>query len=515
MSHEIDYLALIQKLAVGWDASITAAPSDLARRWIHGLSGEAEIKQVTANLVYFVADLSHVHLSRMDEVRCLLVGGSPATAEGLVREVLRSHGAPGRRFVVQALSSASCNALRGLQIAYSPLVLGPEFLQKLLVPSDGCHLLTMALREQFSLSSLNPYSITLSATGSMFFGRERELRRLLDDGDSLAVVGPMRIGKTSLLKQYVRTGCSKRNPWALHSSFVDCYESAQKTSDSVARTIAMSLDPSSRANRTTSSDLVPFLRHCSHRLGHPVNLLLDEVDEVCGLEVFDLLTEAAKNGHIRMILCGRGALFRRTSAGLIKGRLEVVRLEPLDIAPARKLIFEPLEALGFAFEDRSALEKRLLHLSGRLPHVLQYYGRKLVEVAIEAKTSLLTSNHLELLRSDLATAEYVTSAVRDLRDADLRFVALALLKKDPGSVTPSDVHRIAEDGGLTLNYQRCLDICNDLVINGILIWEGSSYRIAMGALPDYARDLGYLSKGLDEARATLDRKGTASGGGMG
>ncbi|MEZ4613924.1 MAG: hypothetical protein R2867_00215 [Caldilineaceae bacterium] len=57
------------------------------------------------------------------------------------------------------------------------------------------------LSQQVSLSVLSPYETSKPVTGSRFFGREAEVRRIISSDANFAIMGIRRIGKTSLLKE--------------------------------------------------------------------------------------------------------------------------------------------------------------------------------------------------------------------------------------------------------------------------------------------------------------------------
>jgi len=58
------------------------------------------------------------------------------------------------------------------------------------------------LAAQLDLSLLTPYETSKPVTGSRFFGREFEIRRILQTGDTnFAIMGIRRIGKTSLMRE--------------------------------------------------------------------------------------------------------------------------------------------------------------------------------------------------------------------------------------------------------------------------------------------------------------------------
>jgi hypothetical protein len=324
---------------------------------------------------------------------------------------------------------------------------------------------------------------------------------------SFAIAGPSRIGKTSLVKRHQKELTRLRHPSALATFYVDCYACGENKPDGLARTIAMEIDGSSRSARMKLDDLMNFLRFQSHvRLGRPVELILDEVDEVCQSSVMGELARAARMGICRLILCGRGALLHTmlNQNSLLASRLELLRLEPLDERAARLLLLEPLLDFGLRVEEPDRLAEAVFGLTGRLPHLLQYYGRRLLELALQQRSETVSPRDIETLRWDFEAAQYFTSPLADLKDPRSRLVAFSILNANGGQFTVPEVLDLAARAGLRdLHHLEAFQICNDLVINNVLAWDKGSFRVANEALRYYARQLGFLDRVLEEARREL------------
>lgn len=495
--------SLMKSLAAGWTATQYSSAQGFVASWQASLSTTAKIEQVAENSLRFVTDLSSFHLRGLDSVPCLLVGGSDANTATAARTFYAQTGAPGGVPFILALSDAFYQQLRQDLPSAFCLVLSPGQIKELLESGSARQMLRAFLMEQIPKRHLIPYTILQPVEGAMFFGRRNELARLRDQpGVSFAIAGPSRLGKSSLLRQYRREAIRSADPRVARMFYISFYDCSERTMYGMARFLAMRIAPSRLSNRLAEEDLVSFLHYQSSRLGGPLELLLDEVDEVCQSEAFRSLGTAARRGFCRLVLCGRGVLLRMilASQSPLNCRLELVRLEPLDPDSARGLLVEPLVELGFAIREPECFIEQVFRLTGRLPHLLQFYGNRLANLAIDQNSDTISLKQVETLAADFQTAQYFTNPLSDLGSADARLVALSLLEFHDRDLSVPFVQGIAEGEGLRLDHARTLDICNELVINNVLVWSDNSYRIASEALYSYARDLGFLASGLREAR---------------
>lgn len=486
----------VTQIAHGWsEAQPQIALSFLSKLQVC-LSSHTEQRGTLENGLSFVLDLSQIRLKGMGEVHCRLTSGSSPVAEEGLLKYYRGVVAPGRVIMIFAASQpaheAAVNALAGT----SCVVIGPAGIRDLLESKDPISLMRQALRERIPIGSLSPYSILLSAEGNMFYGRTSELRRLRDEETvSFGLVGPGRIGKTSLVKEYRRSLVRARNPLTQATFYVDFLDAPEKTPSGYVRHLALAIENSNRSYRTTPEDLSYFLKYQSSRLGFILNLLLDEVDDVCANpEVIQALAHAAREGFVRLVMSGKGNLLKvATDPGShLAERLELMRLPPLDETAAMGLILEPLSELGIRIQEQNQVVRHILRMTGCAPHLIQLYLSRLIESVLESKTRDVTQTHLDRLRWDFELAQYAVSPLQELKDPQAKALAKSLLQEAPATWTPRSIQGIAERQGLKLEIEQTISLCNQLVINHILTWKQGNYTLANEALRFYAEQLGLI-----------------------
>lgn len=322
---------LLERLDAGWSPSHPEPLVEILRFWSEFL-GPAEVLEIGLNAALWSADLGAIRLRGTDDIRCIALAADGARPTEAAVALARKAAAPGRLVVVLAFSKqADCDVHKGFRES-GCLCLGSREIRAMFDDGSPRQALAREMLCQLSPWSLIPYSILLSAQGNMFYGRDLELRRLTDEKQvSFAIAGPGRIGKTSLVKHYRRQLVQRRDPRALSSFHLGCYPYQGKSPDEVCRAIAMEIENSRRSDRRIADDLVQFLRYqCHSRLGGPIEIVLDETDEICRGESVERLMVAAKQGYCRLILCGRGVLLRTMNDpdSLLVSRLDLIRLEP-------------------------------------------------------------------------------------------------------------------------------------------------------------------------------------------
>lgn len=515
-----EFNQLVENLAGGWQPDHAKSALELVNQWRINLKASVHFRQgeqgdVARNTVRFVTHLSEIHLRGMNEVPCLLIGGDGS--DGAL-DFWRKSAGPGRLPFILALSDKAYYQAEQIVTEQRGLLLSAAQIRQLVSSPDPRGFLKSQIHKQIAKQRLIPYDFLKSAEGGMFFGRRNELNRLRhEDGTSFAIAGPGKVGKSSLIKQYRSVMLRERDARATLRFYVDFYDCRDTSPDGVARFFAMKIDPSKQSNRMTADGLLDFLRYQSFRSGGTsLDLLLDEVDEVCNGEAFKMLGEAAKLGHCRLVLCGKGALLRMMldKDSPLRGRLELVQLEPLDEHSARRLILEPLADLGLEISDPELLINRVFRLTGRLPHLLQLYGKKLASLAIEEESDRITINHIETLKWDFGVAQIFTEPVRNLTDPEARLIALLLLQEGKGSsedISIQTVQKLAARESLEYDLNHLTEICNELVISNVLAWSNGRYRIANEALFDYAHNLGLLEASeIEQARQIVRAQHTTN-----
>jgi hypothetical protein len=497
---------LVGSLSGAWQPGHYLLAQELAHRWKTRLKTEVEIKAQDENAVRFVTDLSEIRLRGMNEVPCLMLSGG----EKVLRDFWQKSAGAGKLPFILALSEKAYEQAKAEVAEARGLALSAEMIRQILDASDSRETLKRILREQIPRQRLVPYEFLLSAEGGMFFGRGHELDRLrYNDNSSFAVVGPSKIGKTSLIRQYRYLMARNRGASSSARIYIDFYNCHDTTGDGVARFFAAKIESSQRSNRMTGSGLVDFLRYQQGLHKGPLDLLLDEVDEVCHSEAFEYLGEAAKLGYCRLALCGKGSLLKlmSTKKSPLEGRLELIRLEPLDPQAARKLILQPLADLGFQISEPDQLVERIFRLTGRIPHLIQLVCKQLATSAIEEGAETISVDRFEAVKWDFAIASVFTNPLRHLANSaspESYLLALMILRDGRREFPVQAIRALAAKQDLELDSLRTEELCNDLFINNILSWNQGKYCLANEGLKFYLSERGMLTDtALDEARRAL------------
>jgi hypothetical protein len=452
--------------------------------------------EVSENIFRFTLDLSCIRLRGMEDVPCFLAGGASPDVADQLRTIVRAKATPAV-CLIWTTSDRMYDLLVDGTTGQRCVVMGRDQIRRL-HGADPLDTLTRQIRTALPRRSLIPYDILLSATGGMFYGRFEELSRLCEeDLTSFAIVGPGRVGKTSLVKSYIRWLAQERPERRSATFLIDLMACPNKSADGYASFIASRISPR-RGRGVGSAELATVMSDQANAMKQSINLILDEADDIClDRSVLMTLGIAARDGAVRVVLCGKGDLFRTVldQSSHFANRLELLRLGPLDDASARNLLLEPLAALGVSFAEAAATDE-IIWLTGRFPHLIQLYARHLAEYAIREHQEQVTTDVLAALRWDDELAQYFVSPVQDMRDPASRLVALTLLRdRARDAWTASEVVSKVEGIGL----QRARDLLNELVISNILTWYGDSFRLANQALRVYADHLGVLDAEYEEA----------------
>jgi Novel STAND NTPase 1 len=503
MSHKgQEEKTLIKQLANGWEANRDGVAQEFAERLAAKLGAALIIKEEDENLLHFELDVPDICLRDMNHLQCLILGGSQlddAKAQQLFNKL-------GRRITFVFAFSETGHCLAQKSRSKDAVFCSPELALRIFESEQPRQLLKETLWEHLPRRRLIPYSFSNPAEGNIFFGREREISRLKHDNQiGLAITGPGRIGKTSLLSRYREDLTRSKDPASSLTFRINFYDCSDHSQNGVAKYFAMNIETTRRSNWMSVDDLVNFLRYKSMRLGGQLNLLFDEVDEVCQGEAFNAIISAARAGYCRLVLCGRGALLKTMLNPNLSAqfRLDMIKLEPLDERSAKMLIVQPLTDLGFKIEEEARLIEQVLKLTGSLPHLLQIYGHRLAEVALEGNTDIILPQYIDVIKWDHVVAQFFITPLLQLDDVETRLVGLTLLAHGNRLFSVPDVQGLLKERGLKLEYPRAYEICNDLVINNVLVWQHGMFRIANEGLYFYAKEMGFLDGELKNTIAEM------------
>ncbi len=491
---ELNPADLCRRLADGWSENCPEIPRELLARLCARWHATADGEWTGRSAWRTVLELNHVRLQGASEVGCLVLGNGADMARE-VPAFWEKLGGAGRLGLVLAATPSLAEAARTSMVSQRCVFLCNGEIEAMLTHPHSLEQLKQHLRAQIPRRTLLPYDITHPVLPNMFFGRRDFIDRFHhEETTNFAVAGPGRIGKSSLLRQYVYELKKRRDERCRRLKLIDCYAYTRLGADSFARQIAMDLSANSMANRVTQESLLRFLKWHSHDGRQPAELLFDEVDLVCHNAAFQNLAEAVKEGYCRVILCGKGVLHKmmRSKDTPLAARLEFLQPDPLDGASAERLLLEPLADAGFVVADPTGLRDAVCELTRRMPHLIQACAKQLVEIALSETTDIITLDHFRRVCEEFTPTLYGNLPLDSLQDDLTRLIALLLLRSGCGVVTVGRLQQLAEKEGVALSAQKTIDICYDLWICNILTRNRGTFTLANPILVDFVHKLGML-----------------------
>ena len=344
----------------------------------------------------YTFDFTHMHLSLDDHVPVLL--WERLTADMGI-EAYTQFAQDLNRFATR--TNAFCLGVTGALVAdrlRQPLgddpaedfaVIDGEVVRRYMAENDSMRRLSVLAHDlvrQVGVLKLSPYALDVPAEGGRFFGRQQILGKILASRDkSFTIIGPRRIGKTSVLKQVKRRlerqyaeSDSLRTAWVTCVRYKD---SAEVVSDilkgfyqKLTEREALRLD--SRKVRIHS---FPSLIARMARGQKRIAVFIDEVDYIVemdekqGYECLSLLKAAFDYPNCQVFFAGfrsasRARLDNRTP---LYGFTQFEELRPLNNVESKDMIRRPFLSLGLKLPD--VVVEKITHESGGHPQVITLF----------------------------------------------------------------------------------------------------------------------------------------------
>jgi hypothetical protein len=355
------------------------------------------------------------------------------------------------------------------------------------------------LAAQLDLSLLTPYETSKPVTGSRFFGREFEVRRILQASDSnFAIMGIRRIGKTSLMREVERQlreqAQDTENEDALKRIiFMDC--SAIASPNNFIQEVVRKLRPQELTRLSSKQYPIffpDFLERMSQRYGGPIVCFLDEFDKVLTWHYEDdallnALRASSNQGHSRYIVGGFRDVMRAFSDldSPLYNFARPIRLKEFSREQAAAMILGPLERLGVQFERRNDVVNRIFDETAGQPNLIQYYCSILVErLDREGSRSVSPESLFDVYGNEDFRA-FVLSTFMDNTTHMEKAIVFAVMA-DLGAEHPFGVQQI--DGALERRGVEIplsdLDLaCRNLELAGTFTSRGPLFRFATPVFP--------------------------------
>ncbi len=267
-------------------------------------------------------------------------------------------------------------------------VLGHEDVAEILLRrrAEGREFFIRRIVESVDLRLVSPFVSEGPAPESMFFGRETEIRRIMEQAgrQSFALVGGRKAGKTSILR---RLEALLRDRLAVVA--LDCQAHPDRA-DFLRHVLAQMPHPPEigPAELIQSSErvLATFVEQVLGRSRGVI--LLDEVDELFLSDSTStthphVLSRAfrslAQVGMAAVVVTGERALYRltRDPSSPHWNFCTPVVIGPLSTTAAESLLVEPMETMGISVDSDAV--QLALQRTARHPNLLQYLGDRVVD----------------------------------------------------------------------------------------------------------------------------------------
>jgi hypothetical protein len=355
------------------------------------------------------------------------------------------------------------------------------------------------LSAQLDLSLLAPYETSKPVTGSRFFGREFEIRRILQGGDSnFAIMGIRRIGKTSLMREIERQLREQAQESGDENAqqrilFMDC--SAISAPEHFIQEVVRKLRPQ-ELTRLSSKQFPIFFPDFLHRMAQRYSgslvFFLDEFDKLLTWHYEDdsllnALRASSNMGHSRYIVGGFREVMRAFSNldSPLYNFARPIRLKEFSREQTAALVAGPLENLRVRFERRNDVVDRIYDETAGQPNLIQFYCSILVEQLDRSRSRVISPESLFDVYDNEDFRAFVLSTFMDNTTHLEKAIVFALMA-DHGADLPFGVESIdavLERRGLGIPLADLDHACRNLELAGTFTSKGKQYRFATPVFP--------------------------------
>lgn len=374
--------------------------------------------------VYSV-DLNAIYRKFTEYVRLIVVASNPepgnSSLSQRIKQALIRNDLTIRQLIVLVLPDHDA----GTDIEQFPdswVVLKPGDIRFITESGRSKTALARIIRQQVRLTDLSPYTTNRIATGRMFFGREAELRQILQrTNENFAIAGPRRVGKSSLASELMRRMADASSPLdpEVRIAYADCnLLGGIDDEEELFGALVKSLRPDRRdemymwkrtghRRSATATSFEYFSRLVTQRY-RSVLIVIDEIDSLIDrdrerswatLRKLQALIDAQRRdargsvvSNTTVVLCGFSQLFYALydNAFPFYGRCRTLMLENLSKEATAKLISEPLKELGIAIVNEGEVTNRIFYETGGMPSIVQAICKEVVSLADAAEIPQLT-----------------------------------------------------------------------------------------------------------------------------
>jgi AAA domain len=296
------------------------------------------------------------------------------------------------------------------------------------------------------------------------------------------LVGPRRVGKTSLLRR-LKNQLPNRRP-ELQTVLLDLLgiNEPLEVTRRLARALELAPSVAAVGARENAVQLAEMLRGKFTDPAQPGLILIDEADGLVEADAdagFPLLSEIRSlqaEGLCSFILAGYWYLFRRTLdySSPVYNFTTVKRLGPLESEAARNLAVEPMARLGLRYAD-AAIPAQIVENTGGYPSLIQLLCDQLLEQLKKDRSLVLTADHLAQVEQSQPVRDYLRGFFHFNTGPGAQLLVYCILESDEFSFAEAHgclEQAVSKDVPLWMIEQ----ILRQLVLYGLVAESGDRYR---------------------------------------
>jgi hypothetical protein len=371
------------------------------------------------------------------------------------------------------------------------IVLNGQDLRQIAIARDPSKRLVEIALQQVDLTVVSPYVTSGPVPKNMFFGRDHELktvtRKITDT--SFALIGGRKIGKTSTLARINRLLCENRDP--SRTLYLDCQSVGSHETFFEAANTLWGVEPEIQSPEDFRRFVV---RQQKKRPTEPFIILLDEIDHFLSYDLahneamFSVLRALSQQRRCRFVFCGERVLYSQLHAAgsPLFNFCDVIHLGYLKESAARRIILEPMQAMGISIQDQEEVVYDIIRLSSCHPNMVQYLCQQLILEANARHSRLISPADLEKVRHSSSFQEYFLEVTWG--NSSPLEQAITLLIYEQPSVSYVDIQEALARNDYSVSQEELDRAIGGLRLYSILLKEGKRYRLASEVFGQIVRE---------------------------
>lgn len=356
------------------------------------------------------------------------------------------------------------------------------------------------LLSQLPRSQLAPYETNRPVTGGRFYGRQREINKVLQNPNSSCLfLGIRRIGKTSLLRELERrmNKLDPVEPGQQRRVYVNC--TVIESEKDFLRELTVTLAPKEmkmlmgRASHSIRYRQLMFTRFADIQ-GGPITVFIDELDRLLArigdeAELWDVLRHAALEGKARFVMAGfRQAMDASTNLrSPFFNMADSIDLGVFTRSEVQAIVMQPMARLRVSIRNPDGVVSRIVRETAALPNYVQYYCKIMLEQLDEEKRDEICEEDLKLVYDNREFRNFIVDAFwRNTEPLEQAIIYLMISNarrplREVSFAVPH-IDRLLEANNLSIGLDELLEAFRNLEVAGVLNRVGRNYEFSVPLL---------------------------------